>query len=188
PEYSSGFKFSFVLIQLECHLPESNDKYKLIALHFYANFTIICPPSPDSCRLTLDPNTANRNLRLSEFNRVVTWEGCMQPYADHPERFNSNGQVLCTEGLTGCCYWEVEWSGQQFGIALAYKGIGRQEGSNDSMYGQNDKSWCFKYNPGGYYSYNYSFCHNNETIQVQTTFTEPLYPGIYLYGGTAKLC
>ncbi|XP_023667444.1 E3 ubiquitin/ISG15 ligase TRIM25-like [Paramormyrops kingsleyae] len=176
-----------------------------------------------SCRLTLDPNTANRNLRLSEFNRVVTWEGCMQPYADHPERFNSNGQVLCTEGLTGCCYWEVEWSGQQFGIALAYKGIGRQEGSNDSMYGQNDKSWCFKYNPGGYYSYNYSFCHNNETIQlygclsskigvyldaragilsfynasdnnmtllhrVQTTFTEPLYPGIYLYGGTAKLC
>ncbi|XP_072566616.1 tripartite motif-containing protein 16-like isoform X2 [Paramormyrops kingsleyae] len=39
-----------------------------------------------SCRVTLDPNTANRNLHLSEGNRVVTWKRETQSYPDHQER------------------------------------------------------------------------------------------------------
>ncbi|XP_048865898.1 E3 ubiquitin/ISG15 ligase TRIM25-like isoform X2 [Brienomyrus brachyistius] len=39
-----------------------------------------------SCQLTLDPNTANRNLHLSEGNRLVTWKTEIQSYPDHQER------------------------------------------------------------------------------------------------------
>uniref|UniRef100_UPI003AADE54A ribonuclease inhibitor-like n=1 Tax=Centroberyx gerrardi TaxID=166262 RepID=UPI003AADE54A len=60
-----------------------------------------------ACELTLDPNTANRNLFLSEDNRKVTFVGEEQPYPDHPERFDFCCQLLCRNGLTGRCYWEI---------------------------------------------------------------------------------
>ncbi|KAI3363927.1 hypothetical protein L3Q82_001530 [Scortum barcoo] len=37
------------------------------------------------CELTLDTNTVNRNLKLSEDNRKVTRVREEQPYPDHPE-------------------------------------------------------------------------------------------------------
>ncbi|KAG5849826.1 hypothetical protein ANANG_G00075820, partial [Anguilla anguilla] len=64
-----------------------------------------------SCQLTLDPNTVNKCLRLSEGNREVTCVRESQSYPDHPERFERWAQVLCREGLSGRCYWEAEWSG-----------------------------------------------------------------------------
>ncbi|XP_072566886.1 tripartite motif-containing protein 16-like [Paramormyrops kingsleyae] len=170
-----------------------------------------------SCQLTLDPNTANNNLHLSEGNRVVTWKEETQPYPDHQERFDSFYYVLCTEGLTGCCYWEVEWSGKGVGIAVTYKGISRKGGSDDSRLGYNDKSWrlycstssyLFRHNNkktaiaappspriGVYLDHRagtLSFYSVSDTVtllhRVQATFTEPLYPGFGLYKGTAKLC
>ncbi|KAG9333005.1 hypothetical protein JZ751_013881, partial [Albula glossodonta] len=71
-----------------------------------------------SCRLTLDPNTAHRNLRLSEGDREVTRVRETQPYPDHPERFDCRTQVLCREGLSGRCYWEAQWSGGR-GVYIA---------------------------------------------------------------------
>uniref|UniRef100_A0A4W5K2F3 SPRY-associated domain-containing protein n=1 Tax=Hucho hucho TaxID=62062 RepID=A0A4W5K2F3_9TELE len=44
------------------------------------------------CDLTLDPNTAHRNLSLSEENRKVTWRIEEQLYPDHPERFQDFDQ------------------------------------------------------------------------------------------------
>ncbi|KAK6291468.1 hypothetical protein J4Q44_G00382340, partial [Coregonus suidteri] len=53
------------------------------------------------CDLTLDLNTVNRLLSLSEENRKVTYRRReKQPYPDHPERFKGWEQVLCREGLT----------------------------------------------------------------------------------------
>ncbi|KAG9335668.1 hypothetical protein JZ751_004320, partial [Albula glossodonta] len=74
-----------------------------------------------SCRLTLDPNTVHRELRLSEGNREVTVMWKTQPYPDHPERFEYYQQVLCREGLSGRCYWEAEWRGGRVSIAASYK-------------------------------------------------------------------
>ncbi|CAL8290285.1 unnamed protein product [Lota lota] len=93
-----------------------------------------------ACELTLDPNTAHRELSLSEDNRKVTVVREEQSYPDHPERFDYWDQVLCREGLTGRCYWEVEREGRAE-IGVTYRGITRRGGGVDSMLGGNNKSW-----------------------------------------------
>ncbi|CAL8290784.1 unnamed protein product [Lota lota] len=102
-----------------------------------------------ACELTLDPNTANRRLSLSEDNRKVTEVREEQSYPDHPERFDYWSQVLCREDLTGRCYWEVEWEGP-VDIGVTYRGITRSGGRGDSMLGGNNKSWSLYCDDGGY--------------------------------------
>ncbi|KAK0156175.1 Stonustoxin subunit beta [Merluccius polli] len=95
----------------------------------------------DACKLTLDPNTAYRRLSLSEDHRKVMEVEEDQLYPDHPERFDHWSQVLCREGLTGRCYWEVERGGGGIGIGVTYRGITRRGGGHDSELGLNNKSW-----------------------------------------------
>uniref|UniRef100_A0A669DYY2 NACHT domain-containing protein n=1 Tax=Oreochromis niloticus TaxID=8128 RepID=A0A669DYY2_ORENI len=66
-----------------------------------------------SCQLTIDTNTVNTNLQLSDNNRKVTYVEEVQSYPYHPERFDIH-QLLCRNGLTGRCYWEVEWRGDVY--------------------------------------------------------------------------
>ncbi|XP_056440392.1 NACHT, LRR and PYD domains-containing protein 12-like isoform X6 [Gadus chalcogrammus] len=94
-----------------------------------------------ACELTLDPNTAHRRLSLSEDNRKVTRVEEDQSYPDHPERFEYWYQVLCREGLTGRCYWEVEWGGWVH-IGVASRGMTRRGPGDDGRLGWNNKSWC----------------------------------------------
>ncbi|XP_073697691.1 uncharacterized protein [Garra rufa] len=102
-----------------------------------------------ACDLTLDPNTANTRLVLSDGNRKITCVKDCQPYPDHPDRFDDVQQVLCVESLTGRCYWETEWSGDDAIMSVSYKGISRKggesedfvEGGKDCRFGSNDKSW-----------------------------------------------
>ncbi|XP_078143450.1 protein NLRC3-like [Centroberyx gerrardi] len=115
-----------------------------------------------ACEVTLDPNTAHRNLSLSEDNRKVTAVKEKQPYPDHPERFDYWEQLLCRNGLTGRCYWEVEWKGE-VDIGVTYRGIRRRGARYDCCVGKNDKAWCL------YCSDNsYSACHNNKITDIRT--------------------
>uniref|UniRef100_A0A667ZQ32 B30.2/SPRY domain-containing protein n=1 Tax=Myripristis murdjan TaxID=586833 RepID=A0A667ZQ32_9TELE len=118
-----------------------------------------------SCQLKLDTNTANRNLVLSEDNRKATALKEEQPYPDHPERFDSWWQMLCRDGLTGRCYWEVEWEGW-VSMAVAYRGIGRKGNSDDCALGRNDKSWTLACHEGGF-----TARHNNRgtTIPISSS-------------------
>ncbi|KAI2668958.1 NLR family CARD domain-containing protein 3 [Labeo rohita] len=93
-----------------------------------------------ACDLSLDPNTANTYIILSEENSKAVFVKEKQPYPDHPERFDTWCQVLCRESLTGRCYWEAEWSGYNAEISVANKGISRKGGSC-CAFGYNDKSW-----------------------------------------------
>ncbi|CAL8240982.1 unnamed protein product [Merluccius merluccius] len=102
-----------------------------------------------ACGLTLDKNTAHGRLSLSEDLRKVTMVEEDQSYPDHPERFDYWSQVLCREGLTGRCYWEVEWRGDVY-IGVTYRGITRRGGGDDSGIGRNNKSWCLHCHDGGY--------------------------------------
>ncbi|XP_045567266.1 tripartite motif-containing protein 16 [Salmo salar] len=182
---------------------------------------VLLPPEPKtreqllqySCQLTLDPNTARTHLSLSKGNRKVTFTDQDQPYPDHPDRFTNWYQVLCRKGLSGRCYWEVEWTRDRVVTAVSYKDISRT--GSDSGFGNNNKSWSLLCYRGGYW-----FRHNNVVTKVsgpqssrvgvyldhkagtlsfysvsdtmtllhrvQTTFTQPLYPGFRL-NGTAEL-
>ncbi|XP_039907617.1 NLR family CARD domain-containing protein 3-like isoform X4 [Simochromis diagramma] len=108
----------------------------------------------NSCQLTIDTNTVNRKLQLCDNNRKATHLKEDQSYPDHPDRFERS-QLLCNNGLTGRCYWEVEWTGR-VDIAVSYKGIRRKGDTNHSWLGRNDQSWCL-----GCFHDGYSLCHNN---------------------------
>uniref|UniRef100_A0A8C1MUH3 Tripartite motif-containing protein 16-like n=1 Tax=Cyprinus carpio TaxID=7962 RepID=A0A8C1MUH3_CYPCA len=172
----------------------------------------------NSRRLTLDLNTVNKLLRLSESNRVITGTDILQPYPDHPDRFHVYEQVLCRESVCGRCYWELEWSGCVY-ISVSYKSISRKGRGNECLFGSNDQSLSLICFPSSY-----SFRHNNiqtdlsvkstssrigvfvdhsagtlsfysvsDTMSlihtVQTTFTQPLYPGFLVnYKSSLKLC
>ncbi|KAK2917288.1 NLR family CARD domain-containing protein 3-like [Channa argus] len=92
------------------------------------------------CQFTIDTNTVNRKLRLSDNNRKVTVVEEDQLYPDHPDRFDNWPQLLCSDGLTGRCYWEVEWRGQVY-VSVSYRGISRRENKHGSFFGRNDHSW-----------------------------------------------
>ncbi|XP_052398801.1 tripartite motif-containing protein 16 [Carassius gibelio] len=170
-----------------------------------------------SRQFTLDLNTVNKRLRLSENNRVITNTGTVQPYPDHPDRFDVN-QVLCRESVCGRCYWELEWRGRVF-TSVSYKSISRKRLGNKGLFGSNDQSWslystlsnyCFKHNNvwtdlsvesisrriGVFVDHRagtLSFYSVSDTMSlihtVQTTFTQPLYPGFGVYrGSSVKLC
>ncbi|XP_029603867.1 NACHT, LRR and PYD domains-containing protein 3-like isoform X8 [Salmo trutta] len=96
-----------------------------------------------ACHLTLDPNTANPNLILSEGNRKVTWVEEKQHYEDHPDRFDRSPQVLCREGLSGGrYYWEVERDGEWANIGVVYNGMKRKGWEDERLIGNNRESWC----------------------------------------------
>ncbi|KAJ8265659.1 hypothetical protein COCON_G00147580, partial [Conger conger] len=81
------------------------------------------------CQLTLDPNTAHRNLRLSEGNREVTCVERSSHILIIQRDLSTGPQVLCREGVSGRCYWEAEWSGRDgVSIAVSYKEISRKGG------------------------------------------------------------
>ncbi|XP_042615106.1 NACHT, LRR and PYD domains-containing protein 3-like [Cyprinus carpio] len=128
-----------------------------------------------ACDLTLNPNTANTHLILSEENRNITHIFEIQPYPDHPERFDECCQVLCRESLTGRCYWEVEWSHGWAEISVAYKGISRKGRSSHCKFGYNEMSWSLKCS-----DYRFIGRHNN----LRTVIPAPLSPsnrvGVFL--------
>ncbi|MED6266179.1 hypothetical protein CHARACLAT_033125, partial [Characodon lateralis] len=171
-----------------------------------------------SCEITLDPNTAHKDLEVSEENRKVTHLNKNKSYSS-PDSFIGWTQILSGESLPGRCYWEVEWIGREIEVAVAYKNIRRDSRDDESGFGRNEKSWALNC-----YQNRYKFSHNNiwtvipgpetsrigvyldhragllafhsvsETMtlihRVQTTFTQPLHAGlrIYYYKDTAEFC
>ncbi len=148
---------------------------------------------------------------------MITRTDTDQPYPDHPDRFDVS-QVLCRESVCGRCYWELEWSGREVFISVSYKSISRK-GDNECLFGLNEHSWSLDCFPSSYsFRHNnivtvlpvkpissrigvfvdlsagtLSFYSVSDTMSlihtVQTTFTQPLYPGFLVwYGSSVKLC
>ncbi|KAM7377120.1 hypothetical protein PAMA_013754 [Pampus argenteus] len=183
---------------------------RISATACYVDFSL--PPAPKNreeflkycCSLTLDATSNYPYLYLMTDHRM---RPSPSVYPAHPCRFTKFPQVLCREGLSERCYWEVEWHARTLSAAVSYGDISRT--SDDSRFGSNDKSWSLECTSNGYL-----FRHNNvETTvsgprsyrigvyldyktgtlcfyhvsdpmvllhKVQTTFTQPLYPGLGL--------
>ncbi|XP_021326953.2 tripartite motif-containing protein 16 isoform X1 [Danio rerio] len=166
-----------------------------------------------SRQLTFDPNTVNTSLVLSKKNRVIEYTDKVQQYPDHPDRFDCWPQVLCRESECGRFYWEVEWNGY-IEISVSYKSISRKGRGNECVFGCNDQSWSlfcsrsrfsFRHNKqqtklpvlsissriGVYVDHSagtLSFYNVSDTMsliyRVHTTFTQPLYPGFWVFAGS----
>ncbi|XP_051747434.1 NACHT, LRR and PYD domains-containing protein 12-like isoform X2 [Ctenopharyngodon idella] len=185
-------------------------------------------PRRYSHQFTLDLNTVNEHLRLSQRNSVITYTKTeLQSYPDHPDRFDVY-QALCRESVSDRhCYWEIEWSGHVF-ISVSYKSISRKGWGNECLFGRNVQSWSLEgsrssysfrhndirtylpvksiisrtgVNEEDYYRVGVYVDHSAGTLSfysvsgdtmslihtVQTTFTQPLYPGFRVYG-SVRLC
>uniref|UniRef100_A0A8C6TM84 FinTRIM family, member 82 n=1 Tax=Neogobius melanostomus TaxID=47308 RepID=A0A8C6TM84_9GOBI len=168
------------------------------------------------CQLKMDPNTAYKELYISDSNRKVIRTRDLQSYVETPERFDSFAQVLCREALSGSrFYWEIEWSGE-FSIGVAYKGISRKGKGSLCLLGYNDKSWSLLCSDTGYSAWHnrvdkaVSGPHSprigvylDHTVGVlafyaigssmtllhrfEANFVEPVYPGFGV-GTSVKIC
>ncbi|KAM9766252.1 LOW QUALITY PROTEIN: protein NLRC3-like [Menidia menidia] len=116
-----------------------------------------------SCQLTVDANSVNGNLNLSDDNRMVTRVKVVQSYPEHPDRFDIHPQLLCGNALTGRCYWEVEWSGYVY-ISVAYRGIRRSGDRDDCVFGYNDQSWSLSCSDS-----DYSAWHNKKGAPISSS-------------------
>uniref|UniRef100_A0A3B5MF14 B30.2/SPRY domain-containing protein n=1 Tax=Xiphophorus couchianus TaxID=32473 RepID=A0A3B5MF14_9TELE len=136
-----------------------------------------------SCQLTIDTNTVNKKLQLSENNRKVTGVDESQSYPDHEQRFDYWPQVLCKESLPDRCYWEVIWSGK-VEISVSYSGVQRKGGSNDCEFGFNNMSWSLSCSDEG----RYSVCHQSKREFISSCSSSAPYHKVGVYvdysGGT----
>ncbi|XP_073686532.1 tripartite motif-containing protein 16-like [Garra rufa] len=147
-------------------LKKISDRGKVQDIHLLSEsitFTNIVPRTRNdflqySHQLTLDLNSVFQRLHLSESNRVVTGSDTVQSYPDHPDRFDGYSQVLCRESVCGRCYWELEWSGGEYGvcISVSYMSISRKGHRKECLFGYNNQSWSLQCNPP-----RYLFIHNN---------------------------
>ncbi|KAM9333243.1 tripartite motif-containing protein 16-like [Pholidichthys leucotaenia] len=163
------------------------DEWKKISLAVTDADVLVCQEEPKTreflkyaCRLTLDPNTANSSLSLSDGNRKATLMVGNQVYPSHPDRFIDRWQVLCREGLSGRHYWEVKWSGTVC-IAVAYKDIKRSGKFKGCGFGFNQRSWSLKCSKG-----QYEFRHNSISAPISGPQSSRL--GVYLDHGAGTLC
>ncbi|XP_051272948.1 stonustoxin subunit beta-like isoform X3 [Dicentrarchus labrax] len=139
----------------------ANEKYKGASIYHYKDGILVNEDfsKPDitnveavtdrrdliwyACDLTLDPDTAHNSLTLSDGNKKVT-HGAVQSYPYLPQRFDHYPEVLCREGLTWRCYWEVEWStgySEDVAVGVTYIRLGRKGKGNDCWIGGNPMSW-----------------------------------------------
>ncbi|XP_029918975.1 tripartite motif-containing protein 65-like [Myripristis murdjan] len=172
---------------------------------------------PNTAHVWLSLSEGNRKVTLEVLTLEEERLGLSSSFFSTNKFFGAS-QVLSREGLTGRCYWEVERKGRRISIAVAYKNISRT--GSECVFGCNDKSWaldcfddCYQFSHsniatpisgpqssriGVYLDHSagiLSFYSVSETMtllhRVQTTFTQPLYAGIWLWthpGATAELC
>ncbi|KAG7521256.1 hypothetical protein JOB18_045074 [Solea senegalensis] len=172
--------------------------------------------------LVFDINTANRRLSVLGKNVKTSedvWErdsGTLKQDKSKWTNMFCDGSEMLNKGLTGLCYWEVEWAGR-VGIAVAYEKVGRQLDKRGGL-GCNDISWSLDCSATGYTAKS-----GNKTVPIQSEvcqkiavfldwdggrlsyysvtpaklshihtfyakFTKPLFPGFWFKKGSVTLC
>ncbi|XP_056616577.1 E3 ubiquitin/ISG15 ligase TRIM25-like [Triplophysa dalaica] len=157
--------------------------------------------------------------RSREFGSFSFWSSPVQEplFGAIHQIQSSTYQVLCDRSLSGCCYFEVEYAGKGCSIAFSYDQFDHAGGS--FPFGCNNRSWIFDFSKADINMLHTNISTSNPIVsskigvyldqsegtlsfysvtdkmtllhRVQTTFTEPLYPGFSLQkwiDGSVNIC
>ncbi|KAF7647658.1 hypothetical protein LDENG_00168710 [Lucifuga dentata] len=119
--------------------------------------------------LTFNPFTAHPSLALSNDQRTVKYSSTKQQYGEHPERFISAVQVLCTQGFSGGEHvWVVEvGANSMWSLGLCYKSIPRR--GDHSRLGHNTVSWRLQWK-----NKKLMACHTSSNVALGEVTYHPL--------------
>ncbi|XP_018597413.2 tripartite motif-containing protein 29-like [Scleropages formosus] len=131
-----------------------------------------CKPfSSDSWPFTLDLGTVSKYISISEGNRKIS----VRSKGHQSQRFQRWELMLCKEAITDvCCYWEVEWSGQDVLIGVTYNNLIRKAKTPDCDFGFNAWSWSLQCTDTSYTAW-----HDNQKNEVANPVASP-WVGVYL--------
>ncbi|NXG12460.1 TRI25 ligase, partial [Sakesphorus luctuosus] len=166
--------------------------------------------------ITLDYNTAQDNLVLSEGYTKVSVSDIPLSHKQHPQRFTEYRQVMGFQCFKrGIHYWEVELQQNTFcAVGVCYGSMARR--GLDSRLGRNSSSWCIEWLnsrisswhndvekclpstkatkigvllhcEGGFVIFMAVGEKNNLIYKFKTQFTEALYPAFWLFSSGAVL-
>ncbi|CAM5090657.1 unnamed protein product [Natator depressus] len=113
-----------ILIQLNNELIHMSAHLYLICLVSEWRKALVCPTN-----VTMDPNTANAQLVVSEDRKSVRRGIARQEVPDNPERFHSFCLLGCERFTSGKHYWEVEvGDGGFWAVGVARESMRRKGG------------------------------------------------------------
>lgn len=130
----------------------------------------------DSLHILLNPLdlafnqvTAHPNLILSNDLRTVKYSSTKQQYGDHPERFTTAPQVLCSQGISsGEHVWVVEvGANSMWSLGVCYKTIPRR--GDHSRLGHNTVSWRLQWKNG-----KLTVCQSSSNVVLGEMINHPL--------------
>ncbi len=99
--------------------------------------------------MTLDPNTANTYLILSDDLTGLRHSEVHQPVPNNPERFHPYACVLGSEGFnSGTHFWDVEVGDNSWWII----GVTTETNKRKGIVFFKTSVWCVWYKDGGYFS------------------------------------
>uniref|UniRef100_A0A8C4QWP7 B30.2/SPRY domain-containing protein n=1 Tax=Eptatretus burgeri TaxID=7764 RepID=A0A8C4QWP7_EPTBU len=106
---------------------------------------------------SLDQNSANPRIMISQDLSRATLTRTNQPYPKHPHRFDVYHQVVSSESFSsGRHYWEVDVSSSHWcRIGVCLNSMGRKGKGNECWLGGNPESWCLQKRDN-----KYTTCHN----------------------------
>lgn len=119
--------------------------------------------------VTFNVCTAHPSLLVSNDLRTVRCCPSKQSYIDHPERFVSAPQILCSQGFSGGVHiWVVEMgTGCMWSLGACYKSIPRR--GDHSRLGHNSVSWRLQWKNG-----KLTVCSSSSNAALGETLQHPI--------------
>lgn len=119
--------------------------------------------------LTFSIFTAHPNLLVSNDLRTVKYSSNKQSYPEHPERFTSAPQILCSQGFSGGEHvWVVEVGpNSMWSLGVCYKSIPRR--GDHSRLGHNTVSWRLQWKNG-----KLTVCQCSSNVVLKEVTTPPV--------------
>ncbi|XP_023146320.2 E3 ubiquitin/ISG15 ligase TRIM25-like [Amphiprion ocellaris] len=119
--------------------------------------------------LTFNICTAHPSLLVSNDLHTVKYSSTKQPYVEHPERFTSAPQVLCSQGFSGGVHiWVVEvGANSMWSLGVCYKSILRR--GDHSRLGHNSVSWRLQWKNS-----KLTVCQSSSNVVLRETTSHPI--------------